>query len=80
MIRCTQLRNEYYHPSPSPPLLPFQVNLLAQGSLCEHSYVHGRRKVYKIGGGLPKARIIKFMNFNGGIATDLNFSGCHNMN
>ena len=52
-------------------------------------------------GGLPKARIIKFMNFNGGIcspysflppggvrnyierssmATDLNFSGCHNIN
>ena len=50
-------------------------------------------------GGLPKARIIKFMNFNGDIcspysfrppggggyerssmATDLNFSGCPNIN
>ena len=54
-------------------------------------------------GGLPKARIIRFMNFNGGhlftiffssavgggvryyierssMATDLNFSGCHNIN
>ena len=58
--------------------------------------MQGRRKVYKIGG-LPKARIIKFMNFNGAfvfsfaggvrnfierssLATDLNFSGCHNIN
>ena len=32
----------------------------------------GRQKVYKIGG-LPKARIIKFMNFNGGICSPYSF-------